>query len=76
MAAYSTMDLSNQVGTAAGIAGEGQNVYTAALNWYVNRNVRLMFDYLTAMSLGKSVHQFRRCRREVRRSRDAHAGGV
>ncbi len=40
------MNLNDQIGTAAGVAGGQQNVYTLALNWYVNRNVRLMFDYL------------------------------
>jgi phosphate-selective porin OprO and OprP len=34
------------LGTAAGIAGGRQNVYTLALNWYVNGNVRFMLDYL------------------------------
>jgi phosphate-selective porin OprO/OprP len=43
---YSTMDLNDQLATAAGVAGGRQNVYTLALNWYVNRNVRFMFDYL------------------------------
>ena len=42
----STIDLNNQLGTATGIAGGRQTVYTAALNWYVNGNVRFMFDYL------------------------------
>jgi phosphate-selective porin OprO/OprP len=42
----STMDLNDQLGTANGIAGGRQTIYTAALNWYVNRNVRFMFDYL------------------------------
>jgi phosphate-selective porin OprO and OprP len=42
----STIDLNNQLGTATGIAGGRQTIYTAALNWYVNRNVRFMFDYL------------------------------
>src|SRR5258707_651142 len=32
--------------TANGVAGGRQTIYTAALNWYVNRNVRFMFDYL------------------------------
>ena len=40
------MDLNDQLATAAGVAGGRQNVYTLALNWYVNRNVRFMFDYL------------------------------
>src|SRR5579871_720911 len=42
----STIDLNNQLATATGIAGGRQTVYTAALNWYVNGNVRFMFDYL------------------------------
>jgi phosphate-selective porin OprO and OprP len=43
---FSTIDLNNQLGAATGIAGGRQTVYTAALNWYVNRNVRFMFNYL------------------------------
>jgi phosphate-selective porin OprO/OprP len=43
---FSTMDLNDQLGAATGIAGGRQNVYTAALNWYVNRNVRFMLNYL------------------------------
>ena len=43
---FSTVDLNNQLGTANGVAGGRQDVYTLALNWYVNRNVRFMFDYL------------------------------
>jgi len=43
---YSTMDLNNQLASAAGIAGGRQTVYTLALNWYVNGNVRFMLDYL------------------------------
>jgi phosphate-selective porin OprO/OprP len=43
---YSTIDLNDRLGTATGVAGGRQNVYTLALNWYANRNVRLMFDYL------------------------------
>ncbi len=43
---YSTMDLNDQVGAATGIAGGRQTIYTLALNWYVNNNVRLMFDFL------------------------------
>jgi phosphate-selective porin OprO/OprP len=42
----STIDLNNQLGTVTGVAGGHQTVYTAALNWYVNRNVRFLFDYL------------------------------
>ncbi|MCK1509814.1 OprO/OprP family phosphate-selective porin [Bradyrhizobium sp. 18] len=43
---FSTIDLNDQLGTATGIAGGRQTVYTAALNWYVNGNVRFMLDYL------------------------------
>ncbi len=42
----STVDLNNQLATANGVAGGRQTIYTAALNWYVNRNVRFMLDYL------------------------------
>jgi phosphate-selective porin OprO and OprP len=42
----STVDLNDQLAIANGVAGGRQTVYTAALNWYVNRNVRFMFDYL------------------------------
>jgi phosphate-selective porin OprO/OprP len=43
---YSTVDLNDQVGAATGVAGGRQTIYTLALNWYISRNVRLMFDYL------------------------------
>jgi phosphate-selective porin OprO and OprP len=43
---YSTIDLNDRLGTATGVAGGRQSVYTLALNWYINRNIRLMFDYL------------------------------
>jgi phosphate-selective porin OprO and OprP len=43
---YSTMDLNDRVGAATGIAGGRQTICTLALNWYVNNNVRLMFDFL------------------------------
>src|SRR5467141_2065737 len=43
---YSTIDLSDRLGAAIGVAGGRQTIYTLALNWYVNRNVRFMFDYL------------------------------
>lgn len=43
---FSTIDLNNRLGTITGIAGGRQNVYTLALNWYVNGNVRFMLDYL------------------------------
>jgi phosphate-selective porin OprO/OprP len=42
----STIDHNNQLATATGIAGGRQTIYTAGLNWYVNRNVRFLFDYL------------------------------
>lgn len=42
----STLNLNDQLGTATGVAGGWQTVYTAGLNWYVNGNVRFMFDYL------------------------------
>jgi phosphate-selective porin OprO/OprP len=42
----STIDLNDQLATANGVAGGRQTIYTAGLNWYVNRNVRFMFDYL------------------------------
>jgi phosphate-selective porin OprO/OprP len=40
------VDLNDQLGTATGVAGGRQTVYTAALNWYVNGNVRFMLNYL------------------------------
>jgi len=43
---YSTIDLNDRIATASGVAGGRQTIYTLALNWYLNRNVRLMFDYL------------------------------
>jgi phosphate-selective porin OprO/OprP len=42
----STMDLNDQLFTSSGIAGGRQTVYTAALNWYVNGNIRMMLNYL------------------------------
>jgi phosphate-selective porin OprO and OprP len=42
----STIDLNNQLGTTNGVAGGQQTIYAAGLNWYVNSNVRFMFDYL------------------------------
>ncbi|TYL89236.1 porin [Bradyrhizobium rifense] len=42
----SQMDLNDKIASAAGIAGGRQTVYTLALNWYVNGNVRFMLDYL------------------------------
>jgi phosphate-selective porin OprO/OprP len=43
---FSTIDLNDRLAAANGVAGGRQTVYTLALNWYLNRNVRLMFDYL------------------------------
>jgi phosphate-selective porin OprO/OprP len=45
-ARYSVMDLNDGLGVATGIAGGKQTVYTVGLNWYVNRNIRFMLDYL------------------------------
>ena len=42
----SVIDLNDQLATANGVAGGQQTIYTAGLNWYVNRNVRFMFNYL------------------------------
>ncbi|SDJ63688.1 phosphate-selective porin OprO and OprP [Bradyrhizobium sp. Rc2d] len=42
----STIDLNDQLATATGIAGGRQTIYTAGLNWYVNRNVRFMLNYV------------------------------
>jgi len=43
---YSTIDLNDRLALANGVAGGRQTIYTLALNWYVNGNVRFMFDYL------------------------------
>jgi phosphate-selective porin OprO/OprP len=40
------IDLNDQLATANGVAGGKQTVHTAGLNWYVNRNVRFMFNYI------------------------------
>jgi phosphate-selective porin OprO and OprP len=53
-ARFSTIDLNDQLATANGVAGGRQTIYTLALNWYANRNVRLMFDYLHG-TLGKQI---------------------
>ncbi len=42
----SVLDLNDQLGVASGVAGGKQTVYTAGLNWYANRNVRFMLNYL------------------------------
>lgn len=43
---FSTIDLNDQLASANGVAGGRQNIYTLGLNWYANRNVRLMLNYL------------------------------
>jgi phosphate-selective porin OprO/OprP len=43
---FSTIDLNDRLANANGVAGGRQTIYTLALNWYINGNVRLMFDYL------------------------------
>jgi phosphate-selective porin OprO and OprP len=45
-ARYSVMNLNDQVGTAAGIAGGQQSIFTAGLNWYVNTNIMFKLNYL------------------------------
>ena len=45
-ARYSTVNLNDRVGTAIGVAGGRQTVYTAGLNWYVNGNIRFLLNYL------------------------------
>lgn len=42
----STIDLNDQLGMPTGIAGGRQTIYTAGLNWYPNRNVRFLINYL------------------------------
>lgn len=42
----STINLNDLLGTTNGVAGGQQTIYAAGLNWYVNGNVRFMFDYL------------------------------
>jgi phosphate-selective porin OprO/OprP len=42
----SMIDLNDQIGTATGATGGQQIIYTAGLNWYANRNIRFMLNYL------------------------------
>lgn len=51
---FSTIDLNDQLASANGVAGGRQTIYTAGLNWYPNRNVRFMFDYLHG-SIAKQI---------------------
>ncbi len=50
-ARYSTLNLNYHAGTAGvavplgGIRGGDQKIISAAVNWYLNRNVRMMFEY-------------------------------
>jgi hypothetical protein len=43
--AIDAFDLNDQLGTATGIAGGRQTIFTGGLNWYVNQNIRFMFNY-------------------------------
>jgi phosphate-selective porin OprO/OprP len=42
------MDLNDQLGSAAGVAGGRQTFYTAGLNWYATRNIEFTLNYLHA----------------------------
>ena len=42
----STVDLNDQLAAANGVAGGKQIIYSAGVNWYINRNIRFMFNYL------------------------------
>jgi phosphate-selective porin OprO and OprP len=43
---YSVMNLNDELGNIAGIAGGQQTIYTAGLNWYVNNNIMFKLNYL------------------------------
>jgi phosphate-selective porin OprO/OprP len=43
---HSVMNLNDQLGSTAGIAGGQQTIYTAGLNWYVNNNITFKLNYL------------------------------
>jgi hypothetical protein len=58
------IDLNDQLATANGVAGGKQTVHTAGLNWYVNRNVRFMFNYLHG-DIAKQVSARRILRRAL-----------
>ena len=42
----SMVDLDDQLAAANGVAGGKQTIYSAGVNWYVDRNIRFMFNYL------------------------------
>ena len=43
---YSVIDLNDRLGFVDGASGGKQTIYTAGLNWYANRNIRFMLDYM------------------------------
>jgi phosphate-selective porin OprO/OprP len=43
---YSVIDLNDRLGFPDAAFGGKQTIYSAGLNWYVNRNIRFMLDYL------------------------------
>jgi phosphate-selective porin OprO/OprP len=45
-ARYSMVNLNDRLGFPDGVAGGKQSIITAGLNWYVNRNIRFMLNYL------------------------------
>src|SRR5262249_16556576 len=45
-ARYSVVNLNDLIGTAVGVAGGEQTIYTAGLKRYVKRNIPFMFNYL------------------------------
>jgi phosphate-selective porin OprO/OprP len=45
-ARYRVVNLNDLLDTAVGVAGGEQTIHTAGLNWYVNRNIRFMVNYL------------------------------
>jgi phosphate-selective porin OprO/OprP len=53
-ARYSVINLNDQLGLKAGAAGGDQSIWTFGLNWYVNSNIRLVFNYLHG-SIAKQV---------------------
>jgi phosphate-selective porin OprO/OprP len=43
---YSVIDLNDRLGFPDGASGGRQTIYAAGLNWYVNRDIRFMLNYL------------------------------